>query len=332
MNAGSEYEPEVPLSASYFRCPSESVDTWVCFPLQRRVIFGIEVEPPSFLPTTVLIRSWVRELCSFDLLSSQAILAFRELKAGHFSTVKVTRKMISNWEHTARLDHQYMCITFSHRCHSRCPFAAVSHLPSCLWKHQQVPLLCIQRVSSDDQFWSLLRKLPTLRNPLLLQGSPKLRHRIRGRTFMLHPHGVNVSRIPFVMFFLAAQQCLFLHYRTSLILGPSTQHHHLSEKSPQDISKPSFNFKNHHQKLPSSRDFPRFSPDFPHPPRAIQGPPWTFLGSAMIRAPGVNAVLNGLALARQILRRQNAFEEAVIGRRGAGGTVPVDRMGYYSNE
>ncbi|CAL1141168.1 unnamed protein product [Cladocopium goreaui] len=35
----------------------------------------------------------------------------------------------------------------------------------------------------------------------------------------------------------------------------------------------------------------------------------------MIRAPGVNAVLNGLALARQILRRQNAFEEAVIGRR-----------------
>jgi len=52
----------------------------------------------------------------------------------------------------------------------------------------------------------------------------------------------------------------------------------------------------------------------------------------MIRAPGVNAVLNGLALARQILRRQNAFEEAVIGRRGAGGTVPVDRMGYYSNE
>ena len=82
--------------------------------------------------------------------------------------------------------------------------------------------------------------------------------------------------------FLAAQQCLFLHYRTSLILGPSTRHHHLSEKSPQqDISKPSFNFKNHHEKLPSSRDFsdfPRFSPDFPHPPRAPPRTPWTFLG------------------------------------------------------
>jgi hypothetical protein len=46
----------------------------------------------------------------------------------------------------------------------------------------------------------------------------------------------------------------------------------------------------------------------------------------MIRAPGVNAVLNGLAVARQILRRKNAFEEAVIGRRGAGGTVPVDTI------
>eukprot|EP00435_Cladocopium_sp_Y103_P038402 s1804_g10.t1 len=34
----------------------------------------------------------------------------------------------------------------------------------------------------------------------------------------------------------------------------------------------------------------------------------------MIRAPGVNAVLNGLAFGRQILRRRNAFEEAVSGR------------------
>lgn len=109
MNAGSEYEPEVPLSASYFRCTSESVNTWVCFPLQRRVIFGIEVEPPSFLPAMVLIRSWVRELCSFDLLSSQP----QESKL-------LGKSSPSAGEHAARLDHQYMCITFSH---SRCAFA-----------------------------------------------------------------------------------------------------------------------------------------------------------------------------------------------------------------
>ena len=36
---------------------------------------------------------------------------------------------------------------------------------------------------------------------------------------------------------------------------------------------------------------------------------------AMIRAPGLNSVLNGAALVRQILSRQNAFEEAVVARR-----------------